>query len=31
MSDDLHALAAVHALDALDPLERRRFEAHYPE
>lgn len=31
MTDDLHSLAAAYALDALDPLERRRFEAHYPE
>lgn len=28
--DDLHHLAAAYALDALDPDERRRFEAHYP-
>lgn len=27
---DLHALAAAYALDALEPDERRRFEAHYP-
>jgi anti-sigma-K factor RskA len=31
MTDDLHSLAAAYALDALDPVERRRFEAHYPE
>lgn len=31
MTDDLHALAAAYALDALDPSERRRFEAHYPD
>jgi anti-sigma-K factor RskA len=31
MADDLHSLAAAYALDALDPVERRRFEAHYPE
>lgn len=29
-ADDLHHLAAAYALDALDPEERRRFEAHYP-
>lgn len=27
---DVHALAAAYALDALDPEERRAFEAHYP-
>ncbi len=31
MTDDVHALAAAYALDALDPEERRRFEAHYPD
>lgn len=31
MTDDLHSLAAAYALDALDPVERRRFEAHYPD
>ena len=31
MTDDLHALAAAYALDALDPDERRQFEAHFPE
>lgn len=30
MNGDLHHLAAAYALDALDPEERRRFEAHYP-
>lgn len=30
MNADLHHLAAAYALDALDPEERRRFEAHYP-
>lgn len=30
MNADLHHLAAAYALDALDPDERRRFEAHYP-
>ncbi|MEM7092267.1 MAG: anti-sigma factor [Actinomycetota bacterium] len=30
MTDDLHHLAAAYALDALDEVERRRFEAHYP-
>lgn len=29
MTDDVHHLAAAYALDAVDPLERRRFEAHY--
>jgi anti-sigma factor RsiW len=28
MNDDLHSLAAVYALDALDPVERTEFEAH---
>ena len=28
--DDVHVLAAAHALDALDDAERRRFEAHLP-
>lgn len=28
MSDDLHHLAAAYALDALEPDERARFEAH---
>ncbi len=28
MSEDLHTLVGVYALDALEPLERRRFEAH---
>jgi anti-sigma-K factor RskA len=31
MIDDVHALAAAYSLDALDPEERRRFEAHYPD
>ena len=31
MTDDVHALAAAYALDALDPEERRRFESHYPD
>ena len=30
MSADLHHLAAAYALDALDDLERRQFEVHYP-
>lgn len=30
MSSDLHHLAAAYALDALEPTERREFEAHYP-
>lgn len=30
MSADLHHLAAAYALDALDEVERRRFESHYP-
>lgn len=30
MTEDLHHLAAAYALDALDDLERREFEAHYP-
>lgn len=29
MTDDVHLLAAAYALDAVDPFERRRFEAHY--
>ena len=28
MNSDLHHLAAAYALDAVDPLERRRFEDH---
>lgn len=28
MSDDIHALAGAYALDALDDLERARFEQH---
>ncbi|MCB0953113.1 MAG: zf-HC2 domain-containing protein, partial [Microthrixaceae bacterium] len=28
MSEDTHDLVAAYALDALDELERRRFEAH---
>lgn len=28
MSEELHSLAAPYALDALDELERRRFESH---
>jgi anti-sigma-K factor RskA len=28
MSDDIHALAGAYALDALDELERARFEQH---
>ncbi len=28
MSDDIHSLAGLYALDALDDLERRRFESH---
>lgn len=31
MTDDLHLLAGAYALDALDPDERRRYEAHYPD
>jgi anti-sigma-K factor RskA len=31
MNEDVHALAAAYSLDALDPDERRRFEAHYPD
>ncbi|UDY34068.1 anti-sigma factor [Dermatobacter hominis] len=31
MDEDTHTLAAAYALDALDPEERRRFEAHYPD
>ena len=31
MADDVHALAAAYAVDAVDPDERRRFEAHYPD
>jgi anti-sigma-K factor RskA len=27
---DMHHLAAAYALDAVDPLERAAFEAHYP-
>lgn len=30
MTDDLHHLGAAYVLDALDPDERRDFEAHYP-
>lgn len=28
MTDDVHHLDAAYALDAVDPFERRRFEAH---
>lgn len=28
MSDDLHSLAAIYAVDALDELDRRHFEVH---
>lgn len=28
MTEDLHSLVGVYTLDALDPIERRRFEAH---
>ncbi len=28
MNDDLHSLAAAYALDALDEMERHRFETH---
>jgi anti-sigma-K factor RskA len=31
MNEETHTLAAAYALDALDPEERRRFEAHYPD
>lgn len=31
MNDDLHHLAAAYALDALEPAERERFEAHLRE
>lgn len=30
MNNDIHQLAAAYALDALDPDDIRRFEAHYP-
>ena len=30
MSADLHHLAAAYALDALDDVERRQFENHFP-
>lgn len=30
MTEDLHHLAAAYALNALDEIERREFEAHYP-
>ncbi len=30
MSADLHHLSAAYALDALDDVERQRFENHYP-
>lgn len=30
MTADLHHLAAAYALDALDDVERREFERHYP-
>ncbi len=30
MTEDLHHLAAAYALNALDDVERRAFEAHYP-
>lgn len=30
MTQDLHHLAAAYALNALDDVERREFEAHYP-
>lgn len=30
MSADLHHLAAAYVLDALDDIERREFEDHYP-
>lgn len=30
MTSDLHHLAAAYALDALDDVERRAFEDHYP-
>lgn len=30
MTEDLHHLAAAYALNALDEVERRAFEAHYP-
>ena len=30
MKPELHHLAAAYSLDALDPMERRAFEAHYP-
>ncbi|MEQ8717676.1 MAG: anti-sigma factor [Acidimicrobiales bacterium] len=31
MTDDIHLLAGAYALDALDPDERRRYEAHYTD
>jgi anti-sigma-K factor RskA len=31
MSDDLHTMAGLYALDALDDLEMRRFERHLDE
>ena len=31
MTDDLHELSALYALDVLDAPERARFEAHLAE